>query len=441
MPQDVFVIGPHHTHRHAFAELEQSSDVTFHELLAYEEVRWASTYDIAQLLETADRRIAASPATPDAIVTYWDFPSSSLAAILAAEHGLPGMPLRSSLACEHKYWSRVVQRRVVPEVTPGFQAVDPREDIRLADLELVAPFWLKPVKSYGGHLSFRVADEDDLAHAVGELRRRVHRLGEPFNEVLERVSLPEDVRPVDGLWALAEEPIAGHQFTIEGHVHADEIIVHGVFDIFREDDGPTFSHYIYPSGLPGDVVERSRTAAARILRELDYAEDAFNMEFFHDGGSDELKLLEINPRISQEHSELMRYVDGVPNLRVMVDVGLGRAPRLDGGSGPSEVAGKFFVRRRDDAVVAHLPGDDEVEALEERFAPCTIELDVAVGDRLSELEDQETYSYQLAAVYLGRQDETALHESYAQLRDELDIVLEDPEETAGSTRDAGAHGG
>lgn len=421
----VFVIGPHATHAPTFERLERDLDVAFRELLPHDAVRGATSYDIDELLDRAERTLSASAVEPDAIVTYWDFPSSCLALVLCERYGLPSTSLRSALACEHKYWARVVQQEIAPQVAPRFLAIDPTEEVTLADLDLMLPLWLKPIKSSGGHLGFRVENEEDLQNAFGLLRQRIHRLGEPFNAVLDRVDVPDRVGVVDGTWAIAEELLEGRQCTLEGHVHDGEVRVHGVFDIHREEDGSTFSHYLYPSTLPAMVIDRMHATITPILEAIGYGAAAYNVEYIWDEQSDELRLLEINPRISQEHSELLRYAEGTTNLRIMTELALGREPTDTAGEGVTDTAGKFFVRTRDDAVVADVPSPDRIADLEDRFAPCRIELAVEAGDRLSELNDQESYSFKLAAVYLGGRDPQVLEERFAQVREELGIELDE----------------
>ena len=73
-------------------------------------------------------------------------------------------------------------------------------------------------------------------------------------------------------------------------------------------------------------------------------------------------------------------------------------------------------------------GDEaRIGALEERYAPCAIEVTVAEGDRLSELPDQEAYSYIVAYVYLGRDAEEELHEARDRLVGELGLEVSSPD--------------
>ena len=78
--------------------------------------------DFDALLERSRAELDAFDGSVDAIVTHWDFPTSVLGPVLATERGLPAPSLTSLLKCEHKYWSRLEQRRCVPEVVPGFVA-------------------------------------------------------------------------------------------------------------------------------------------------------------------------------------------------------------------------------------------------------------------------------------------------------------------------------
>jgi acetyl/propionyl-CoA carboxylase alpha subunit len=162
-----------------------------------------------------------------------------------------------------------------------------------------------------------------------------------------------------------------------------------------------------------------RDTATGLMQAAGYDDAAFNIEFFIDEDAGRAWILEVNPRISQEHSHLMDWVDGETNLEVMAQIALGRQPTLLAGEGSSAVAAKFFVREWQDAIVTSVPDEDRRRALEERSAPCAIEVTVKEGDRLSELPDQEASSYLVAYVYLGRDNEEELHEAY-------DAVVDDP---------------
>ncbi len=62
---------------------------------------------------------------PAGVTSFFDFPGTMIAAILAERFGLPGPPLESLFKCEHKYWSRLEQAAIAAEHVPRFAAVDP----------------------------------------------------------------------------------------------------------------------------------------------------------------------------------------------------------------------------------------------------------------------------------------------------------------------------
>lgn len=392
-------------------------------LLAVEQVHRAPRYDIEELLEQARDELGSEPV--DGLTTFWDFPSSCLVPLLAAELSVPTASLRSVVAFEHKYWSRLTQHRIAPADTPPFAAVDVFDDGVLDEPPLPYPFWLKPVKSKAGHLGFRISDWDDYRYAIEAMRTGIHRLGRPFQQAMDRLAdLPDEVAAMGGTLAIAEGIIDGRQCTLEGHVYNGEVEVHGIFDIHRAEDRSTFTHYTYPSRLPDEARTRMGAIASDLVSDVGYDDACFNIEFFVDEAEDRTWILEVNPRISQEHSHLMGWVDGATNLEVMAQTALGERPALETRTGNARIAGKFFVRHDRDAVVGGMPDQDAIDELQERFAPCLIELVVDPGDRLSELHGQEPFSYVLAYVHLAAASEEELHDRYEQVRDALDLQLD-----------------
>jgi hypothetical protein len=414
------VVAPQPRLRRWLERIGQERDFAIRPLLDSAQVRSAPSFDIDALLEEARRQL--DDARLGGSTSFWDFPSSAIATILAEERGLPTPGLGGTMPFEHKYWSRCLQEQVAPEDTPRFAGVDVFDDAVLDRPPLPYPFWLKPVKSHAGHLGFGVRTESEYREAIAALRDGIRRLGDPFQNVLERVAeVPRDVAELGGAAAIAEQMLDGQQCTLEGYVHDGEIVIYGLFDIYRAEDGSTFTHYLYPSRLPESVRARMQAIATELVETVGYDHAAFNIEFFVDEEQDRTWILEVNPRISQEHSHLMEWVDGATNLQVMAEAALGREPTLRSGQGSAAVAGKFFHRRWDDAVVTSTPDEAHVDALEQRYAPCVIEVLVEPGERLSERPDQEPYSYLIAYVHLAADDEEQLHERYGHIVDELGV--------------------
>jgi hypothetical protein len=360
----------------------------------------------------------------DGLINFWDFPVDLLTAKLAAERGLPGPNVAGLLKCKHKYWSRLIQRETAPEVVPDFAAVDPHDDRAWDRLSLDPPFWLKPVTGFLGQLGFLVRDRRDFEHALSVIRPRIRHFGEPLNQVLDWVDLPDDIAELGGHACIAEGLIGGRQCTLEGFQHDGDVEVYGVVDSTTYPWIPVFFSLEYPSQLPGDVEARMVRFSKDIIRAHGLEEGSFNIEYYWDARRDEIKLLEINPRISQSHGPLFQLVDGAPNHVVPVDLARGRRPGQRDRRGVYGHAGKFMVRRFDDARVRRVPREDELAALQERFPRMFFEPMVEVDERLSEVHHQDQYSYLLAELFIGGDDPADCHARYYRCQDAMTFELD-----------------
>jgi biotin carboxylase len=413
---NVFVVGLDEFNRAKLEATAEETGCTFQPLLGIDEVIPERDYPLAEKLAKAISIVEASPGGADAIIGYWDFPVSLMVPLLAEHFGLRAPRFDAVMRCEHKYWSRLVQRRVAPEHVPAFEAVDPFDDASVAGIGVAPPYWLKPVKSFGSHLGFRIGNEDQLRAAITAIRGGIGDIGEPFNDFLARVQLPDEVASVDGLHCISEAMIGGRQCTLEGFVHQGQPRIYGVVDSIRYPNQSTFARYQYPSQLPRAVVDRMATIAERVIREIGLDDTPFNIEFFWRERNNQLWLLEINPRISQSHGDLFEKVDGIPHHRIAIDLALGRRPQWHHGSGPFRHAGKFFLRHFEDAVVKRVPSAAEIATVSERIPGTLVEILAHEGMRLSELsaQDQDSYSYTYAVLFIGADNRQQLLQRYQQ---------------------------
>jgi predicted ATP-grasp superfamily ATP-dependent carboligase len=68
--------------------------------------------------------------------------------------------------------------------------------------------------------------------------------------------------------------------------------------------------------------------AQRFLDAVGFTHGLFNMEFFHDAATRPLTVIEFNPRMAAQFSDLYLRVDGVDLHRVALELAHGRDPRL-----------------------------------------------------------------------------------------------------------------
>ncbi|WP_027371056.1 ATP-grasp domain-containing protein [Desulfovermiculus halophilus] len=430
--KNVFVVGLNDLNAQRLKRLRGVDDVEFHGLLDPAIVYETESFNIPAMLEVAERQLAEFDGTVDAIIGYMDFPVSTMLPLLCAKFGTRSTSLESLLKCEHKYWSRVTQAEVIPEHIPAFTAFDPFDDQALAKIgqaNLAFPFFVKPIKSSGSRLGFRIDNPEDFDYAMERFRAEIDSISEPFNFVLNQIDLPEEIRAVDGGFCMAEQVIGGRQCTLEGYVYEGEVVPYGVVDSIRYPQVLSFFYYLYPSKLPQHVQNKMGDLAKTIMNHVGYDNCGFNIEFFWDEVQDRIWLLEINTRIAQSHCDAFEKVDGVSHQQVTVDLALGRRPDMPRGEGGYGVAAEFFYRVFfKDATVARAPSPEEVEAAAAKVPGTTIIPQVREGMRLSDLPEQDSYSYAVACIWMGANKQSSLLWNYERVLKGLEFEFVDIEE-------------
>lgn len=432
--KNIFVVGLEPFNLALLHGLPDAEQYSFNELLAYDEAVRSRTghIDLGALLATAERRLSAFPGAIDAIIGYWDFPSSVIVPILRRRHGLPGPRLEAVAACEHKYWSRMEQALSIPDLVPGFRAVDPFADDPLSLIDLPFPFWIKPVKAHSSHLGFKIRSVAEFNACLPVIRANIGHFGEPFDAFLAMVDVPDSIASVGGNHCIAEEIISvGRQCTLEGYAYDGEIVIYGVVDSIRSGKHRScFARYQYPSQLPRRVQDRMIEAARRFLTHVGYDGAPFNVEFYWNPHTDTIRILEINTRISKSHSPLFAMVDGASHQQVEIDLALGRRPDFPHRQGRHRVAAKFMLRIFEDGIVERVPHSEDISRFKQRFPDASVRLMAEEGTRLAHLPYQDSYSYEIAEIFLGADSQRELLEKYRASVELLPFELAPLEATA-----------
>lgn len=426
--KNIFVIGLDDFNREELASIREADYCNFIGLLDYDQIvdPKAGYFEFEKLREQAESRLADFDGSIDGIVEFWDFPSSAMAGVLRNSNNLAGPSNEAISKCEHKYWSRMEQREVVPELIPDFCAVDPFATEPSDSVTIEYPFWIKPVKAHSSRLGFKIRNAAELEEHIPEIREGIGYFGIPFNEYLEHVEVPEPIQPITGQWCIAEGMIsAGQQCTLEGYVYEGEVVVYGVVDSIRSGKHrSSFSRYQYPSKLPRKVQTRMVEATRKLIRRLGYDCAPFNIEFYWDRREDRIRLLEINARISKSHCPLFRMVDGASHQEVMVDLAISQRPDFPHREGDFAIAGKFMHRSYDDGIVRAVPSSDEIEAVKKAYPEVRFRLLASEGDRLRESQHRDSYSYELADIFIGGRDQADLREKYEKILEMVTFDIE-----------------
>lgn len=411
MPTNIFVLGLDEQNLDSLNDLPHLSQYRFHPLLTVQELTASEEIDLEALLNRAQRQLETFEGRVDAILAYWDFPASSMVPILCERFGLHSAPLAAVAKCEHKYWSRLEQQKVT-EAHPAFGIV--KLDNPTAPEGVGFPMWLKPVKSFSSDLAFKVHDQHEFDDALAEIRQGIGRVGKPFDYLLGFLEgLPPEIAEIGGEACMAEAAVGGEQITVEGYVQHGRVHAYGVIDSINYEGTSSFLRYQYPSQLPAEISHRLIDISERVIRQVGLDDSTFNIEYFWDRHTDAINLLEINPRLSQSHARLFEAVNGLPNHQCMVRLSLGEDPELPYRQGEWSVAGKCFLRRFSDGVVRRVPTHDQIEHIQ-RSIPGVSGITIVPdeGRRLSELPGQDSYSYELADIFIGAHDTEDLDDKF-----------------------------
>ena len=356
--------------------------------------------------------VRSDPQGFDGILQFEDYPSSMLMPLIARELGLPAAPLQSIFRCEHKLWSRVIQREVVPQAVPRFAAIPLNHPAPLVGLTLPFPLWVKPVKSYMSYLGFRVGSPAELQAVIARARLELPPFVAAFNRMLAKDAAPEGLEHVDGCWLLAEELMGGHQCCLEGYVHRGEVTVLGIVDSIRLANRVSFTRFQYPSRLPAFVQDQMAEIAQRVVPAIGLDNTLFNIELFWDARRESPSIIEINSRLSAQFADLFQKVDGVSTHEVLVDLALGREPRWRRGEGRYRVAASFVLRTDWDRLATRVPTPAEIAYARTLLPDLEFRARAAVGHWLSDWP-QDSYTFRYGLIHLGGRDRADLRARYA----------------------------
>lgn len=289
------------------------------------------------------------------------------AALLAERMGWPGTPVNAILACQHKLYARQVLQRVAPEANVRFQLLEAEYGAPIPE-GLSYPLFVKPVKAAFSVLARRVDSQEELHQHTRFGRWElwvIRRLVEPFERMM-RARLGDGVPSAHRM--LLEEPAQADQFNLDGYVFNSEAHAIGVVDAIMYPQTQAFMRHEAPSRLAPDIQARALDVARRFLAEVGFTHGLFNMEFFYDAASDRLTVIEFNPRMASQYSDLYQRVLGVDLHAMALALAHGRDPASVPRRAPTAgVATSFVYRAFDPAATVTLPNAAQVRAFEAAF--------------------------------------------------------------------------
>ena len=327
----------------------------------------------------------------------------ALAAALVAERlGLPGTPVSAILACQHKLHARQVMQQACPDANLGFAGLDAHYGGAVPQ-GLHYPLYVKPVKAAFSVLARRVNNHAELhQHTRFGWRELwvIRRLVEPFERVA-RQRLPQ---AGTAHRLLLEEPVAAEQFNLDGYVFNGRAHALGVVDAVMYPGTQAFMRWDYPSRLGADVQARALDVAQRFLSAVGFSHGMFNVEFFHDAASGRLSIIEVNPRMASQFSDLYRRVQGIDPHAMSLALAQGLDPATLPRCAPvGGAAASLVYRALSPAQTAVMPSAAQQAALARQYPDALLFLFPKQGHSL-ERDFKWLGSYRYGIVHLHGDD-------------------------------------
>lgn len=367
-------------------------------------------FDIRRFVEAQVRRWRGRI---DGVFSNNEYFGAPAAAAIADRLGLPGTPPAAVITAQHKYYSRLEQRRIAPEAVPPFRVFpfdvrDPR------DIGLPFPLFVKPVRATFSVLARRIGSFDELRRHLTFSRAEewlIRRLVKPFNDLMP---LYTDYA-IDAHHLIAEAPICGRLVNVDGYVRDGRVTVFGLCDARMFPGTDHFERFVCPSGVPAVVQERIRELTERVLTGMRYRWGCFNLEVFWDPATDRLTLLELNPRLASQLAGLYRRVEGFNPYRMLLELCTGAEPAMTRAEPGCGAAASLVSRRFDGRALEREPRRAELSSVRRRFPEAAVMLYLKRGRALAR-EMKWLGSHRYAVVNLGAANEQELEARYAEIR-------------------------
>lgn len=358
-----------------------------------------------------DRSIAA------VVSTHEQF-GALAASLLTTKLALTGTPLKALLTAQHKFLARQIHSRVLPDHVPPFCGFRYDADIRTA-ISIDYPLFVKPVKAAFSVLAKRCADETALReHLRFRLWEKIiiKRLTWPFR----RVSKKHLDCEIDADCFIAEGCVDDAlQVCVDGYAHDGKVNILGTVDSVMYPGSNAFMRFEYPSRLDSAVVARLQDVARRAVEAIGFTHGLFNVELFYQPQSGRITIIEINPRMAGQFSDLYERVDGKSLWSLELDLALGKTPVFPHSQGRFGSAASFVFREFGGAV-KHAPPMDQQRWLTATYPDARLFLDLKHSTSRAR-ETKWLGNYRYALIHMGGRDHDDMMARFADVCEHLDF--------------------
>ncbi len=345
----------------------------------------------------------------DGIISSHEQFGALSAALLASRLGLPTTSTDAVLNAQHKALARTILQRELPEANVPFETF-PYTVKHAQDIALPFPFFVKPVKAAYSVLARRVENFADLREHLNFRpweKFIIMRLVRPFNDVVERMAATN----INGHYMLGEQLIDGFQVNVDGYIQHGKAHILGIVDAVMYPGTDAFMRWEYPSRLPFEWKEKIHATSLAVIKALKFDYGLFNVELKICSHSGDCKLIEVNPRMAAQFSDMYEMVDGINLHDLALKLALNESVDTSKKVQRYKCATSFVYRRFDGKGQDHFPGPDEFKALEQFDPGAQLLLFKKSGNELKR-ETKWLQSYRYACMNMGAESEEQLMEKY-----------------------------
>jgi hypothetical protein len=348
---------------------------------------------INQLLDVCEKNSITGVFSSD------DYPGCIYASIIAQYKKFPGPKPAILLGCQHKYYARRHQQKLVPHATPPFYRLQKMTyDINTFPLEF--PVFVKPVKSYFSYLASSVHDGRQLS-AIMAVQSMPENFLYQFNWFLQQSGYEPEASDF-----LAEGLLEGEQVTVEGYVYNNECTIIGITDSIMYPGTISFMRFEYPSKLSHTIQQRMNSIAQTLMEGIGFNNSFFNIEMIYNSKKDTVSIIEVNSRMCGQFSDLYEKVDGVSSYALAVSLAAGNKPPHIKNQGAFKIGASCVLRLFEDKKVIAIPSQQDIENLLNRFPEARVYIHANPGTLLSsQLQDGHSYLYCLIHLAARNQQE------------------------------------
>ncbi len=372
------------------------------------------TFDVFRFVDKLEKKYRALPL--HGITSSNEQFGALVGALLAQRLGLPGADPKALIAAQHKYVARRILQQEVPEANVRFHAF-PYTFTSADEIPLRFPYYVKPVKAAYSVLARRVDSFQQLQeHMTFHPWEKyiIKRLVRPFNDVVRRLTDFD----VDAHWMLAEELIGGQQINVDGVAINGEVHVLGIVDAVMYPGTDQFMRFEYPTRLSAEHESKARDTAKRIIQALGIDHGLFNVEMRVDTATGECRMIEVNPRMAAQFSDLYEKVDGINLHDVALKIAVDQMPDLTPARGKYKMATSFVFRKFDGMPLLNPPTHDKLKWLQEFDPDAFLALFIKTGGGLKR-EMKWLGSHRYATLNMGGHSEEHLIEKYETVKQTL----------------------